>query len=178
MAAALGFINLSDKTEKEQENDIKDRIKKAKKVEKKSKNLDVKIQKIKMTKIKPYFAGIVMDKIQWKARIDDTDIAKLESKINKKEKSKTTKKQRKKRVKDIDPNFLRPTQFDEVFKLVCGECNHGPFLIQGWGEYGQILYDFRGYEPAGTADENATPAWGKYRLVHKPAGFSTLPPKK
>ena len=100
--------------------------------------------------------------------------AKLESKINKKEKSKTTKKQRKKRAKDIDTNFLRPTQFDEVFKLVCEECNHNPFLIQGWRGYWQIPYDFRGYEPAGTADENATPAWGKY----KPAGFSTLPTKQ
>ena len=125
----------------------------------------MKISKIEETPIKPYFSDIAMNKLEWKARIDDTDVAKQESKVDKKEKRKV---QRKSRTKKKSERRAHPGQKKRQHQR---ECNA---LIR---DYGNILMlpDVRSpVQGKSPAKDSAIPAWEKF----KPAGFSTLTPKK
>ena len=106
-----------------------------------------------------------MNKLEWKARIDDTDVAKQESKVDKKEKRKV---QRKSRTKKKSERRAHPGQKKRQHQR---ECNA---LIR---DYGNILMlpDVRSpVQRKSPAKDSAIPAWEKF----KPAGFSTLTPKK
>ena len=106
-----------------------------------------------------------MNKLEWKARIDDTDVAKKEPKVEQKEKRKV---QRKSRSKKKSRGRAHPGQTKRQHKR---ECNA---LIRDFGNI-LMLPDVRSpVQGKSPAKDSAIPAWEKF----KPAGFSTLAPKK
>ena len=100
----------------------------------------MKISKIEETPIKPYFSGIAMNKLEWKARIDDTDVAKQESKVDKKEKRKV---QRKSRTKKKSEGRAHPGQKKRQHQRECSA------LIR---DFGNILPYATGCEVASTGE--------------------------
>ena len=130
-----------------------------------------------------------MDRLEWKKRIDDTDISKQKSKVDKRKKRKVQCKSRQNKkdggelhqapdILNIDPWYLTPLKYDEHYKNICLKLKGDAMLISGWRDKWQLPIDFDPKTDSRRArspiKDQSIPAWER----HKPAGFSTLSPKR
>ena len=127
-----------------------------------------------------YIAGIVHDRLRWRALIDSTDLAKQKriDKRNAKTQAKrgAKKEQAKSGILDIDPWHLTPTEYETHYDKVCIELKRDAFLISGWRGKWQLPIDFDPKTDSrvkiSTPGQPATPA------RPAPAGFSALSPSR
>ena len=128
-----------------------------------------------------YFAGIVHDRLRWRALIDSTDLAKQKriDKRNAKTQAKrgAKKEQAKSGILGINPWHLTPTEYETHYDKVCIELKRDAFLISGWRDKWQLPIDFDPKVDSrrvkiSTPERPATPARSA------PAGFSALSPPR
>ena len=93
-----------------------------------------------------YFAGVVHDRLRWRALIDSTDLAKQKriDKRNAKTQAKrgAKKEQAKSGISGIGPWHLTPAEYETHYDKVCIELKRDAFLISGWRDKWQLPIDF------------------------------------